>query len=352
MTTASHTADTGSAEGADLLDVERLTSWIGDRLPGAGRPLLAERMGQGLGEGNALYWLRRAGHTWVLRRPPATVNAPGASDMLREWRILTALEGTPVPHPKPLLLCEDPAVLGPTFLIMDKVDGFTPAGVLPPPYDRAEARRDLAFAMVDGIAELAEVDWAARGLTGLGKPEGFLERQVGRWLGQLDRYRTRDIPELDFVARWLEDNRPASFSPGLMHGDYSPFNVMASYQRTDRLAAIIDWDTGTIGDPLLDIGHLLARWTDPGEEFILPVDIDQREGLPHRAELAARYADRTGADLSAVPYYEALSLFKLAIILEGGYARTVAAGAPDDERGEMIARLVRYAARFARGERI
>jgi len=334
-------------------DVEALDEWIGGRLPGHGSPLQATRMGEGTGEANALYWLRRSGHVWVLRRPPAVLNAPGASDMHREWRILTALDGSAVPHPAPLLLGPQDGPLGTPFLIMARVDGFTPVGRLPAPYDTAPGRRDLGFALVDALAELAALPWRARGLDGLGRPAGFLDRQVPRWLGQLDRYRTRDIPELDWIAGWLETNRPPRSKPALMHGDYSPYNVMAAPHDTTRLAAVIDWDTGTIGDPLLDVGHLLARWTDPGEEPAIGVwDITPRDGLPTRAELAARYAERTGADLSALPYYQALALFKLAIILEGSVARRHAAGAPDAaERAAMVDRLIHYAGRYARGER-
>ncbi|HTU07472.1 MAG TPA: phosphotransferase family protein, partial [Trebonia sp.] len=208
----------------------------------------------------------------------------------------------------------------------------------------------------DALAELAAVPWRERGLDGLGRPEGFLDRQVSRWLRQLDgygklpTYQPRDIPGLDWLASWLEANRPPAQPAALMHGDYSLFNVMASPRDTRRLAAVIDWDTGTIGDPLLDIGHLLARWTDPGEEPAIGVwDIETREGLPTRAELAARYAERTGTDLSALPYYEALALFKLAIILEGAVARLPAAAAA--ERAAMNDRLIHYAGLFARGER-
>jgi aminoglycoside phosphotransferase (APT) family kinase protein len=292
----------------------------------------------------------------VLRRPPAVINAPGASDMNREWRILTALEGTSVPHPSPLLFGGPDSPLSGPFLIMAHVDGFNPVGVLPPPYDTPGARRDLAFALVDALAELAAVPWRERGLDGLGKPEAFLDRQVSRWLRQLDgyaklpTYQARDIPGLDWLANWLEANRPPAQPAALMHGDYSLFNVMASPRDTRRLAAVIDWDTGTIGDPLLDIGHLLARWTDPGEEPALGTwDIETRDGLPTRPELAARYAERTGVDLSALPYYEALALFKLAIILEGAVARLPAAAAA--ERAAMNDRLIRYAGLFARGER-
>ena len=161
-------------------DVAALDEWIGGRLPGHGTPLTATRMGEGTGEANALYWLRRGGHVWVLRRPPAVLNAPGASDMNREWRILTALEGSPVPHPAPLLLgrTED-GPLGTPFLIMARVDGFTPVGHLPAPYDTAQGRRDLGFALVDALADLAALPWQARGLDGLGRPAGFLDRT--RW---------------------------------------------------------------------------------------------------------------------------------------------------------------------------
>ena len=335
-------------------DVAVLDEWIGDRLPGCGTPLSATRMGEGTGEANALYWLRRGRHVWVLRRPPAVLNAPGASDMSREWRILTALDGSPVPHPAPLLLgSSSDGPLGTPFLIMARVDGFTPVGRLPAPYDTTQARRELGFALVDALAALAALPWQARGLDGLGRPAGFLDRQVSRWLSQLDSYRTRDIPGLDQIADWLEANRPRRSRPALMHGDYSPYNVLASPHDTTTLAAVIDWDTGTIGDPLLDIGHLLARWTDPGEEPAIGVwDITTRDGLPTRAELAARYAERTGADLSALPYYQALALFKLAIILEGAVARWQASRTPAAAaRAAMVDRLIQYAGRYARGER-
>ena len=338
-----------------VVDPERLTDWVGDRLPGAGL-LRLERMGEATGVANALFFVSRAddatAQRWVLRRPPAVVNAPGASDILREWRLLTALEGTPVPHPRPLLLGDDVEVIGAPFLIMEVVDGFTPVGVLPAPYDRPEHRRALSFAMVDAIADLSAVDWRARGLQGLGRPENFLERQVGRWLHQLDLYRTRDIPLLERVADWLEANRPVMGEVGIMHGDYSPYNVMASPTDPTRLAAVVDWDTGTVGDPLLDIGHLMARWTEPGEESALPLEIDpgSRAGLPRRAELAARYAERTGRDLGAIRYYEVLSLFKLAIILEGG-VRRAAGDAEAGARAATVDRLIRFGDLFARGER-
>ena len=346
---------TADPQAADpLIDLAALSAWAADRLGDPDVPLEASRLGAATGIGNALFELRRGDQVFVLRRPPAILNDKSAGNMVREWRILTALEGTTVPHPTPRLLCEDPAVLGAPFLVMDKVDGFTPGFELPEPFHSDQAlRRGLADAYVDALVELRAVDWRRRGLADLGKPEGFLERQVPRWLAQLDRYRTRDLPELDFVTDWLELNRPAMSPVGLMHGDYSPFNVMVAPEPPPRLAAVIDWDTGTIGDPLLDIGHLLGRWTDPGEEPVLGAQAGGIEGYPTRAELAARYAERSGADLSALPYYEALALFKLAVILEGTYARTAARGVPEGKNmmARLVPRLTVAAARFARGER-
>ncbi len=337
-----------------LIDVLALERWIADRLPGGGEPLAATRFGAGTGIANALYLLRRGEHAWVLRRPPAVKNDPSASDTLREWRILTALEGTPVPHPIPRLFGDDPEVLGSPFLIMDVVEGFTPGFELPPAFaERAEFRYDLAMAYVDGCAELSKVDWQSRGLEGLGKPAGFLERQVSRWLAQLERYQTRELPELDFVTGWLEDNRPHMSAAAILHGDYSPFNVMVAADPPARLAAILDWDTGTIGDPLVDIGHLLARWTEPGEQAVIGEQAGGTGGYPTRAEMAARYAESTGRDLRALAFYETLALFKLGVILEGTYARERAAGIPDERNsmGEMVPRLMIGAADFARGKR-
>ena len=294
-------------------DVAALDEWIGDRLPGRGGSLQATRMGEGTGEANALYWLRRAEHVWVLRRPPAVINAPGASDMNREWRILVALEGTAVPHPAPLLLGGPDGPLGTPFLIMGRVDGFTPVGVLPAPYDnspRAQGPRLRAGRRPGGAGGGAVAGARARRT----RPAGGVPGPAGVPLARPAR-RLPDPghPRAGLAGRWLEASRPPGRPPALMHGDYSPYNVMASARDTRRLAAVVDWDTGTIGDPLLDVGHLLARWTEPGEEPAIGVwDIEIRDGLPSRAELAARYADRTGADLSALPYYQALALFKLA----------------------------------------
>lgn len=355
MSASSGTTAAGRVVDDPQLDLAAISAWAGDALGDASEPLTATRIGAATGIANALYELRRGDDVFVLRRPPTVLNDKSAGDMVREWRILQALEGTSVPHPTPRLLCENSDVIGAPFLVMDKVDGFTPGYDLAEPFHSdLSLRRGLAEAYVDGLVELAAVDWKERGLDGLGKPEGFLERQVSRWLAQLDRYRTRDLPELDFVTGWLERNRPTMSPAAILHGDYSPFNVMVAPDPPARLAAIIDWDTGTIGDPLLDIGHLLARWTNPGEEPVLTMQAGGVEHYPTRAELAARYAERSGRDLSALPYYECLALFKLAVILEGRVSRAKANGVPDKDNtmAPLVERLMVAAAEFARGERV
>lgn len=340
---------TDAARGIEL-DVAALDDWIGDRMPGAGHPLKATRLGADSGMGNALYLLDRGAHRCVLRRPPAVKNHPSAADTEREWRILNALEGTMVPHPEPLLFCADPSVIGTTFMIMSVIDGFTPALGIPAWLaDDADNLHALGMAYVDALVELQKVDWAAAGLVGLGKPEGFLDRQVSRWLRQLEGYRVRDLPEEAFLTDWLERNRPSMSPPAILHGDFSPFNVIVAHNPPVRLAAVIDWDTATIGDPLLDIGHLLARWTHDGEPHPLGHD-PQPPGAPTRADMAARYAECSGRDLTALAYYETLSLFKLGVILEGSYARATAAGQPS-RMAETVPELFRAAGGFARGER-
>jgi aminoglycoside phosphotransferase (APT) family kinase protein len=196
------------------------------------------------------------------------------------------------------------------------------------------------------------VDWRAGGLEGLGKPSGFLERQVSRWRGQIDGYRTRELPEETFLCDWLERNRPTMSPAAIMHGDYSPFNVMVANDPPIRLAAIIDWDTGTIGDPLLDIGHLLGRWVEPGERGAIGSSV-ALPGSPTRRQMADRYARATGRDLSAIAYYEVLALFKLGAILEGAYARARREGLPDEQNPMTngAPELFAVATEFARGQR-
>jgi len=302
-----------------LVDPVALERWVGDRLPGSG-PFALNRIT--LGASNEMFEVARGGLRWILRRPPVHPISPTAHDMVREFRVLSALEGTDVPHPRPLLMCEDEAVIGVRFYVMDRVDGFSPHQALPPAFE--PQKRDLALELVDGIAALAHVDWRARGLDGFGKPDGFLDRQVARWLGQLEKYQGREIPGLDEVAVWLQAHKPPPQQPAIIHGDYQFINVMFAPQPPARLVAIVDWEQSTIGDPLLDIGWVIAGWSEPGEAGTLRFGsryLPERAGFPSRVELAERYAKQTGRAIDRLDYYVVLSLFKLAIVLEGSYQR-------------------------------
>jgi len=238
---------------------------------------------------------------------------------------------------------------------MERVDGFTPIEPLPPPFDQDRtARHALGIELVDALAELALVDWQAVGLEGFGKPDGFLARQVDRWLWQLDSYRTREITEVDPVAEWLRVHLPDPGPVGIMHGDYSMFNVMFAYGAPAHLAAIVDWDTATIGETLMDLGHVLARWDEDREAptSLGSSDSANRAGFASRAELAGRYEQRTGFDLSNLRYYEVLSLFKLGCIMEGHYANAIKHGEPlGGQFTTMSIDIIADAARIARGKR-
>jgi aminoglycoside phosphotransferase (APT) family kinase protein len=292
-------------------------------LPGAGEPLSTDSIAGGAS--NEIVGVARGGDRMVLRRPPAELPPGREAVMLREYRVLAALNDTPVPHPRALGVCEDADVLGSIFYLMEQVDGWSPmnTGGWPAPFDAdRDARRGLAFALVDGIAELSRVDWRARGLEGFGRPDGFHERQVDRWLAHLATFSFRDIPGLDVAAAWLRDHRRRRYEPGIMHGDYQFANVMFRHGAPARLAAIVDWEMATVGDPLLDLAWVLMGWPDPGERAggMGYVDYD---GMPTRAELMERYASVSGRSVDDIDYYLVLARFKMAIVLEGGYARVV-----------------------------
>lgn len=303
-----------------LLDERRARKWLADRLQVSGTIRFAPITG---GSSNLLFLIEQDGAKYVLRRPPREKYDPTSHNMAREVRLLRALGHTDVPHPRLVAFCEDADVIGAPFLVMEHVDGFSPVGRFPAPFeDEMSHRRAIGLGMIEALATLPRVDWRGIGLEGFGKPEGFLERQVDRWMEQLSRYQTREIPHLEDLAAWLTDNRPPQIAESLMHGDYSFPNVMYARDLPVRIAAIVDWESCTVGDPLLDLGHLLAGWCDPGEDRTYLRDIDWR-GMPTRAEMAARYAELTGLPVDEIEYYRALALFKLAIILEGAYARVI-----------------------------
>ncbi|MEU5883425.1 phosphotransferase family protein [Spirillospora sp. NPDC047279] len=328
-----------------LVDFDVLAGWMdGQGLPAGPFEDVTALSG---GTQNTLIRFRRGGADYVLRRGPRHLRARTNDVLRREARVLAALDGTGVPAPRVLAACPDETVMnGAVFYLMTPVEGFNASVSLPEPHASTPAiRREMGLNAARALSSLGAVDHVAAGLGDFGKPEGFLERQVGRWTselesyGDLDGYPGPDIPGLDKVAGWLDDNRPATWRPGVMHGDYHLANLMYSFDGPE-VAAIVDWEMCTIGDPLLDLGWLLATW--PGEDdesTSLAGPLGAAGALPAGAELVAAYAERdaatAGRDLSSITWYAVLACFKLGIVLEGTHARAFAGKAPK-ETGDLL----------------
>ncbi|WP_085258416.1 phosphotransferase family protein [Mycobacterium saskatchewanense] len=283
------------------------------------------------GTQNVMLRFTRAGRPYVLRRGPRHLRPRTNSVILRETKVLAALADSDVPHPHLIAACADPTVLGDAvFYLMEPVDGFNAGEGLPPLHaGDAEIQYQMGLSMADALARLGAVDHLAVGLADFGKPDGFLERQVPRWLSELDSYREYEnypgpqIPGVEQVATWLEERRPATWKPGIMHGDYHAANVM--FSRTGpEVVAIVDWEMCTIGDPLLDLGWLLATWKQPDGSSVFSHALGGQDGLASTEDLLQRYAANTTRDLSSITWYTVLACFKLGIVIEGTLARACA----------------------------
>jgi aminoglycoside phosphotransferase (APT) family kinase protein len=235
------------------IDADRLASWLDGQaeLPGKGEPLALEYISGG--SQNEIYEIRRGDLHCAMRIPPPPAPATRDDGIVREWRIIEALDGTDVPHTAAVAVCTDRDVLGRTFYLMGFVDGWSPMSMgdsWPAPFATdLGARAGLAYQLAEGIALLSKVDWRAKGLGDLGRPDGFHERQVDRWTAFLERIKGRELPGFDAASAWLRAHKPIDFVPGLMHGDYQFANVMYRIGAPARLAAIVDWEMGTVGDP-------------------------------------------------------------------------------------------------------
>jgi aminoglycoside phosphotransferase (APT) family kinase protein len=330
-----------------LINPAALARWMDERdLPGRSEPVEARFISGGAS--NEIFEIRRGDARMALRRPPLKVPDGRNETMLREYRVLKALAGTDVPHTRVLAACDDESVNGACFYLMDYVDGWSCMNLdgWPAPFDAdLEARKGLAYELVDAIAKLGQVDWKARGLAGFGKPEGFHERQVDRWLAHLAKFRFRDIPGLDEAASWLRSHKPSSFKPGIIHGDYQFANVMFRHGAPAKMAAVVDWEMATVGDPLLDLAWVIMSWPNPDEERASSGYVDYT-GMPSREELLDRYARTSGLPVDEIDYYVILARFKMAVVLEGGYARYVKGGA-DNPKMEMFGNVVLDMARKA-----
>src|SRR5215210_7690997 len=280
-----------------LLVLDPLEAFLDAHDLGAG-PVHAAPVGEG--HSNVTYVVTRGEERFVLRRPPRPPLPPSAHDVLREARVLRAVEGTAVRVPRVLAACDDESVLGVPFYVMEEVHGSVITDSIPDALDTPEGREGIGRELIEGLAEIHEVDWRACGLEGFGKPSGYLERQLRRFNGLWEHNKTRDVERVRQVGDWLAANMPESQPTTIVHGDYRLGNVMFAEEAPARLHAIFDWEMGTVGDPLADLGYLTVNWVerdDPEDMMFRTREVTRQEGFQTRDELLALYEERTGRSM-------------------------------------------------------
>jgi aminoglycoside phosphotransferase (APT) family kinase protein len=339
---------TEAPDGIDRAGVER---WFAANVHGAEPPLSFERISGG--RSNLTFAVHDAdGRAWALRRPPLGKRLGSAHDMGREHRVISALQATPVPVPPVVGLCEDESVNGAPFYVMGFVAGpILRSGKDAEAFDESE-RRSIGERVVDTLVAIHDVDPDAVGLGDLGRKEAYVERQLKRWHGQWEKSKTRELELVDDVHARLSARIPEQGPATIVHGDYRLDNMILS--PAGEVAAVVDWELCTLGDPMADIGMLLVYWSQAGDDFMplfAPATI--APGFPNRDQVRARYAERSGRDLSRIDFFVALGYWKLAIILEGVYARYASGQyGKTDEGFEEFAKIVeRLAAAADEAER-
>ena len=337
-----------------LLVLEPLQAFLDEQGIGAGE-IRATPIGEG--HSNITYLIEREGAEVVLRRPPRPPLPPSAHDVLREARLLRALASTPARVPAVLAVCEDSETIGAPFYVMELVPGDVIVASVPAALDSASERRRIGEELIDALVEIHGVDWRAAGLEGFGKPTGYLERQLRRFGGLWELNKTREIPAVESVGRWLGENLPSSGEATIVHGDFRLGNTLFAATAPAHLEAVLDWEMATIGDPLADIGYLCMMWSEAGDptgglrEHLGKVT--RAEGFPTRAELIARYEEGSGRSMSSVRWYTTLALWKSVVFMEGNYKRAIA-GTTDDpylkQFGEGVLELAHQAELVAHGD--
>jgi aminoglycoside phosphotransferase (APT) family kinase protein len=349
-------ADTRPVRPAEQLDWIRLEAWLRERLPACNVPGLVldhpMRVDQFPGgHSNLTYHVSFGDTELVVRRPPLGPVPPTAHDMAREFRWLSAVHPVFPLAPRAYLLCEDPSVVGSIFYVMERRHGIVVRHEEPPQIkDRPDVRRQVGATLVDALADLHAIDIAAAGLTHLGKPAGFVERQVRGWSERWHRSQTSELPEMDALAAWLGNQLPANPErPTIVHGDFKLDNLMLDADDPARLVAVFDWEMSALGDPLVDLGILLAYWVPnaPPEQRDALTTVTTLPGWLTRDEVVERYAARSGRDLSTLRFFEVFALFKIAVVIQQIFYRYVK-GQTDDQRfakfGDRVAYLARRAA--------
>jgi aminoglycoside phosphotransferase (APT) family kinase protein len=340
-----------------LLVLEPLRRFLDEHDLGAGE-VRAQPIGDG--HSNVTYLIERdSGPQLVLRRPPRPPLPPSAHDVLREARLLRALEHTPARVPRVLAVCDREELIGCPFYVMERVLGEVIVSHTPAALDTPEQRRRIGEQLIDALVEIHAVDWEAAGLEGFGKPTGYLERQLRRFGGLWELNKTRDIPAVERVGAWLAEHLPRQAPPTaatIVHGDYRLGNTMFAESSPARLVAVLDWEMATIGDPLADVGYMCMFWSEASDpkgglrEHL--GQVTRAEGYPTRAELIARYEEGSKRSMTDLRWYVTLALWKSVVFMEGNYKRAVA-GTTDDpylkQFGDGVLELARQAEEVALG---
>jgi len=315
-------------ERVPLLVLEPLAAFLDEHGLGTG-PVTAEPVGDG--HSNVTYLVRREGREVVVRRPPRPPLPPSAHDVVREARLLRAIQGTAARVPEVLAVCDDEAVIGAPFYVMERIRGEVITKEVPAALDTPQERRRIGEQLIDALVEIHGVDWQAC-LEGFGKPSGYLERQVRRFAGLWEHSRTREVEAVERVGAWLAEHIPDSGPATIVHGDFRLGNTMFAADAPARLCAVFDWEMATIGDPLADIGYMCATWSEAGDPPVGRFElgrVTRAEGFPTRAELIARYEERSGREVRDLPWYTTLALWKSVVFMEGNYRRAIE-GRTDD----------------------
>jgi aminoglycoside phosphotransferase (APT) family kinase protein len=348
--------DSTAVRPGEELDLTRLNSYLRQRLTTFAAEIEIEQFPGG--HSNLTYLIRYGDQEFVLRRPPVGPVAPTAHDMPREFRLLTVI----YPHfplaPAPVLLCEDASVIGAPFYLMERRRGFIVGFEVPNQIGHnVELRRRLSESVVDTLAALHAIDIQTTGIVQIGKPAGFVERQVRGWADRWKRSRTGELPEMEQVIEWLINRIPAELTAAatIVHNDFKLDNLMLADDDPARVVAVLDWEMCTVGDPLIDVGLLLTYWTMRGDRNSSLRAVTNGPGWSTRAEMVERYEAKTGRDLSRIAFYETFARFKVAVVIQQIYFRYVQ-GQTKDERfrdfDQLVAELANEARELAAQSRI
>jgi len=331
----------------EQLDWAKLIEYLrAHDVPGADQPLAVKQFRGG--HSNLTYLLRfgqdgKAAHEWVVRRPPFGPLPPGGHDMAREHRVLSRLWEGFARAPHAILFCDDPGIIGAPFFVMERKSGFTIPNRRPlDPEIKTDPRtlRAMSEGFIDALADLHRVDYEALGLSGLGKPEGFLKRQLTGWMDRWEKAKTDEVPLMNKLGAWFLDNMPTPQKPVLLHNDFYLHNVMFAKDNSGPVVGVFDWEMSTLGDPMIDLGIALNYWRDPDDA---PDLIALSEGHAHttmpgfmtRVELVERYAQKTSRDVTDGPYYRAFAHWKTATVVQQIYVRFVRGQTTDPRFGSM-----------------